>query len=68
MNLIDRISHQFEDNMRASLEALELLAAPIAGALRFEVVGGGTKRMERLPRRGEGNGTGKKGKGKLRVR
>ena len=35
MNLIDRISHQFEDNMRASLEALELLAAPIAGAVEL---------------------------------
>ncbi|MHB1373983.1 MAG: SIS domain-containing protein [Thauera sp.] len=33
MNLIDRISHQFEDNMRGTLEALELLAAPIAGAI-----------------------------------
>ena len=35
MNLIDRISHQFEDNMRASLEALEFLAAPIAGAVEL---------------------------------
>ncbi len=35
MNLIDRISHQFEDNMRSTLEALELLAAPIAGAVEL---------------------------------
>ena len=35
MNLIDRIAHQFEDNMHASLEALELLAAPIAGAVEL---------------------------------
>ena len=35
MNLIDRISHQFEDNMRAALEALELLTAPIAGAVEL---------------------------------
>ena len=35
MNLIDRISHQFEDNMRATLEALELLTAPIAGAVEL---------------------------------
>ncbi|HRP22915.1 MAG TPA: SIS domain-containing protein [Thauera sp.] len=35
MNLIDRISRQFEDNMRTSLEALEMLAAPIAGAVEL---------------------------------
>ncbi|HAF55773.1 MAG TPA: phosphoheptose isomerase, partial [Thauera sp.] len=35
MNLIDRISRQFEDNMRGALEALELLAAPIAGAVEL---------------------------------
>lgn len=35
MNLIDRISAQFEDNMRTTLEALELLAAPIAGAVEL---------------------------------
>lgn len=32
MNLIDRVSRQFEDNMRTALESLELLAAPLAGA------------------------------------
>ncbi|MCK2089220.1 SIS domain-containing protein [Thauera aromatica] len=35
MNLIDRVSRQFEDNMRTALEALEMLAAPIAGAIEL---------------------------------
>ena len=33
MDLIARISRQFQDNTRTTLEALELLAAPIAGAI-----------------------------------
>ena len=33
MDLIARISSQFQDSTRTTLEALELLAAPIAGAI-----------------------------------
>lgn len=35
MDLIARISRQFEDSARARLDALELLAAPIAGAVEI---------------------------------
>lgn len=35
MDLIERISRQFQDNTRTTLEALELLAAPIAGAIEI---------------------------------
>jgi D-sedoheptulose 7-phosphate isomerase len=33
MDLIQRIAHQFQDSARTKLDALELLAAPIAGAV-----------------------------------
>jgi len=33
MNLIDRISHQFEDSARTKLAAIEWLAAPVAEAI-----------------------------------
>ncbi|MCV2218367.1 SIS domain-containing protein [Thauera sp. Sel9] len=33
MDLIARISRQFQDNTRTTLDALEMLAAPIAGAI-----------------------------------
>ena len=33
MDLIERISRQFQDNTRTTLDALEMLAAPIAGAI-----------------------------------
>ncbi len=33
MDLIERISRQFQDNTRVTLDALEMLAAPIAGAI-----------------------------------
>lgn len=33
MDLIQRITHQFEDSARCKLDALEALAAPIAGAV-----------------------------------
>lgn len=35
MDLIERISRQFQDNTRATLDALEMLAAPIAGAIEI---------------------------------
>lgn len=35
MDLIDRISRQFEDSARATLDALDALAAPIAGAVEI---------------------------------
>jgi D-sedoheptulose 7-phosphate isomerase len=35
MDLIDRISRQFEDSARVGLDALEGLAAPIAGAIEI---------------------------------
>ncbi|ENO85749.1 SIS domain-containing protein [Thauera linaloolentis] len=35
MDLIARISRQFQDNTRATLDALEMLAAPIAGAIEI---------------------------------
>jgi len=35
MDLIVRISRQFQDNTRATLDALEMLAAPIAGAIEI---------------------------------
>ncbi|ENO75439.1 SIS domain-containing protein, partial [Thauera sp. 63] len=33
MDLIERISRQFQDNTRTTHDALEMLAAPIAGAI-----------------------------------
>ncbi|MCC3247255.1 ribonuclease R [Methylocystis sp. WRRC1] len=50
------------------IEVRLLEAAPIAGALRFEVVSGGVKRTDRLPRRGDDRGARKPAKGKARRR